>query len=383
MSFSANFLEFRFTDNSTGIGNVATGISTLAIFDYNNQRVGVLTSSPTNTIDVNGTARIRTVSNLGSTATRFAVLSATGVVSERTAAEMRADIGAASLSGLTTNRIVKATSATTVGNTDITEESTASYLFGNRSVSSTSTPLCVSFGGTFGNNTAGSEGNLKWKMYDAGVGTAYGIGMVSGGMEFSIPNANFSFFPNRTRAMTIATNGNVIIGSSTTSPTFKLLVENQTQITSANNLITLSLGSSLATGTAGSAGNVKLAVYDAGVGTQYGFGVSSANFQMISGGAINFYPSYTQVLTLSSTLITVANGINLVFNTATGTRIGTATSQKLAFWNKTPIVQPTNAIAEVAFVENAGGTAVNVDSTFGGYTLQQIAQALINVGLLA
>jgi len=43
----------------------------------------------------------------------------------------------------------------------------------------------------------------------------------------------------------------------------------------------------------------------------------------------------------------------------------------------------TTGVAEATFVENSGGTAVNVDSTFGGYTLQQIAQALQNHGLLA
>lgn len=45
--------------------------------------------------------------------------------------------------------------------------------------------------------------------------------------------------------------------------------------------------------------------------------------------------------------------------------------------------QQTTGVAEAAFVENSGGAAVNVDSTFGGYTLQQIAQALQNHGLLA
>jgi hypothetical protein len=75
--------------------------------------------------------------------------------------------------------------------------------------------------------------------------------------------------------------------------------------------------------------------------------------------------------------------INLEVGTATGTKIGTATSQKLGFWNATPIVQPTTAVAEATFVENAGGTAVNVDSTFDGYTLQQVVKALRNAGLLA
>ena len=47
------------------------------------------------------------------------------------------------------------------------------------------------------------------------------------------------------------------------------------------------------------------------------------------------------------------------------------------------LYQETTAVAEAAFVENIGGTAVNVDSTFGGYTLQQMAQALQNQGMLA
>jgi hypothetical protein len=36
---------------------------------------------------------------------------------------------------------------------------------------------------------------------------------------------------------------------------------------------------------------------------------------------------------------------NIVMNTTTGTKIGTATTQKLAFWNATPVVQPT-AVAD-------------------------------------
>lgn len=42
----------------------------------------------------------------------------------------------------------------------------------------------------------------------------------------------------------------------------------------------------------------------------------------------------------------------------------------------------TTSVAEAAFTENSGGTAVNVDSTFGGYTLQQVVQALQMQGVL-
>ncbi|HQQ81949.1 MAG TPA: hypothetical protein PK059_02110 [Cyclobacteriaceae bacterium] len=73
---------------------------------------------------------------------------------------------------------------------------------------------------------------------------------------------------------------------------------------------------------------------------------------------------------------------NITFGTTTGSKIGTSTSQKIAFWNKTPIVQPTTGITGAAFVVGAG-TAVNDASTFGGYTLKQLAAIIINSGLAA
>ena len=39
--------------------------------------------------------------------------------------------------------------------------------------------------------------------------------------------------------------------------------------------------------------------------------------------------------------ISVAEGKNIALGTTTGTKLATATSQKLAFWNATPVVQPT------------------------------------------
>ena len=77
-----------------------------------------------------------------------------------------------------------------------------------------------------------------------------------------------------------------------------------------------------------------------------------------------------------------ADGINFEFNTTTGTKIGTATSQKIGFWNVAPIVQPTTAIAAATFVANTSGT-VNDTATFDGYTIGQVVKALRNAGLLA
>tara|TARA_R110000868_G_scaffold143263_5_gene361237 strand:- start:9357 stop:11444 length:2088 start_codon:yes stop_codon:yes gene_type:complete len=73
---------------------------------------------------------------------------------------------------------------------------------------------------------------------------------------------------------------------------------------------------------------------------------------------------------------------NAVLGTTTGTKIGTATTQKLGFWNATPVVQPTTGVTAAAFVANTSGIA-NDTATFGGYTLGQIVAALKSIGALA
>lgn len=47
------------------------------------------------------------------------------------------------------------------------------------------------------------------------------------------------------------------------------------------------------------------------------------------------------------------------------------------------IIGKVATTTEAAFTENAGGTVVNVNSTTGGYTLQQVVQALIDQGILS
>ena len=83
---------------------------------------------------------------------------------------------------------------------------------------------------------------------------------------------------------------------------------------------------------------------------------------------------------------TVTNGPYALFVDAGKSRFDGDFEHKgtnFGVYSTTPVAQPTTGVAEATFVENSGGTAVNVDSTFGGYTLQQIAQALQNLGLLA
>jgi hypothetical protein len=81
--------------------------------------------------------------------------------------------------------------------------------------------------------------------------------------------------------------------------------------------------------------------------------------------------------------ITLGDAQNIAFNTTTGTKIGAATTQKLSFWNATPIVQPTTAVASATVVHTGGGTNIKTDDTFDGYTIAQVVKALRNAGLLA
>ena len=81
--------------------------------------------------------------------------------------------------------------------------------------------------------------------------------------------------------------------------------------------------------------------------------------------------------------ITLGDAQNIAFNTTTGTKIGATTSQKLSFWNATPIVQPTTAVASATVAHTGGGTNIKTDDTFDGYTIAQVVKALRNAGLLA
>ena len=65
-----------------------------------------------------------------------------------------------------------------------------------------------------------------------------------------------------------------------------------------------------------------------------------------SARALELQTDGTTRLTIGTTgLFTIADALNIAVGTTTGTKIGTATNQKLGFWNATPVVQPT-AVAD-------------------------------------
>lgn len=71
---------------------------------------------------------------------------------------------------------------------------------------------------------------------------------------------------------------------------------------------------------------------------------------------------------------TFAEGVDLSFGTTTGTNIGTATDQKLGFYAKTPVVQPTNAAQAAVTVSTI--TTASTTTTPAGYATTTQADAL-------
>lgn len=59
------------------------------------------------------------------------------------------------------------------------------------------------------------------------------------------------------------------------------------------------------------------------------------------------------VLSISSSVFTYSNGVNMQFGTTTGTKIGTGSNQKIGFYNATPVVQPTGVAVSAAGIHAA------------------------------
>jgi hypothetical protein len=163
------------------------------------------------------------------------------------------------------------------------------------------------------------------------------------------------------------------------------------------NRLAVDSGTTLGVSLTGRGAAATIEFYTAGLATANRRGIMSAagGFSWGSAtdpGAGNALFGGTLAVTGASTLtglltanggITLGNAQNIAFNTTTGTKIGATTSQKLSFWNATPIVQPTTAVASATVASPGGGVNLKTDDTFDGYTIAQVVKALRNAGLLA
>lgn len=115
------------------------------------------------------------------------------------------------------------------------------------------------------------------------------------------------------------------------------------------------------------------ALLGATLGLKMGAGGSSATDTTISRTSAN-------VITIDATSgvsitgsITLSDAKNIVVNTTTGTKIGTATGQKLGFWNATPVIQQASASQAAVAVTGATNT------TPFGYTTSAQADAIVTL----
>lgn len=82
----------------------------------------------------------------------------------------------------------------------------------------------------------------------------------------------------------------------------------------------------------------------------------------------------SQRIQVDSSGLTMADAMNIVLNTTTGTKIGTATTQKLGFYNATPVVQQTNV------TNPTGGATVDAEARTA---IDAILTRLETLGLFA
>jgi hypothetical protein len=243
-----------------------------------------------------------------------------------------------------------------IGRTTIPSNGTGSYTFTVRS------------------KVDGVAGNSEYFLFENSSGVAGFIGQESGLMQINPTGASdgvltigniTGFSGARGLVIRPSSTGSSIICTDTAGTTAQFSVTN-TGIT----FVPVTLQTGAPVGTTINSWGMGVRGRSSGISTRKSFIVERAN------GNEDFYIG-------TDGAVGISDANNVVLGTTTGTKIGTATSQKLSFWNATPIVQPTTGIAESAFVENSGGVNVNDDSTFDGYTLRQVVKALRDAGLLA
>lgn len=77
-------------------------------------------------------------------------------------------------------------------------------------------------------------------------------------------------------------------------------------------------------------------------------------------------------------------GKDLTFGTTTGTKLGTAVTEKIGFWNATPIVQPSGAAQAALAAYGAGANGLDSGANMSALHALVVAMrlALVNAGIM-
>lgn len=93
------------------------------------------------------------------------------------------------------------------------------------------------------------------------------------------------------------------------------------------------------------------------------------------------------VTTISGPKVTLAQDFeilakNIILDTTTGTKIGTGVTQKLGFWNATPVVQPSSANQAVAVAASGGDSPTEAEFNAVVTLVNQLRADLVTLGLI-
>lgn len=227
---------------------------------------------------------------------------------------------------------------------------------------------------------------------DGGFLTSAGAGSLNTSAGSSFDGTNFIA---RNTTSTIISQSNNLMGfyansSLTSGNTF---TPTQRMLISSTGLVNISGGLQIQGAWSGAVTGSGIELYNY-LGTSYfnAFNQTGAVYLPISIGGLNvaIAPNGTAALTTAVGSTTVADAHNFVFNTTTGTKFGTGTTQKIGFYNATPVVQQSGDV--VTALSNLGlvtggtlGTLNTETSTVGnvGTGEDQLFSYTIPAGKLA
>lgn len=115
-----------------------------------------------------------------------------------------------------------------------------------------------------------------------------------------------------------------------------------------------------------------------------GLRASGTAYPITTSGAVALTGTFSVTDITVTNDITISDAGNIILKTTTGTKIGTAVTQKLGFYNATPVVQPSGASqAAVTTSITTTKTTTNIAATVANLiTLTNaLRTALVNLGL--
>lgn len=179
--------------------------------------------------------------------------------------------------------------------------------------------------------------------------------LLKGNTSLMASNGTFSAqFPEKSGTVAMTSDvGGVTIGNAVTGGGVnRVLYEDGSELLAASTSLTFT-GSVLATSgltVDGSPGPGLITINGSStsisVGTTFNLNNSDGNVLQVSA---------------SGNTITVLDAYDIPLGSTTGTKIGTATTQKLAFYNSTPVVQPTGSVATALQTLGLVGSATYAD----------------------